>query len=284
MTNARRVLAAICLIATGAFAKPERVLAQANAPVRVGLLSSLGEAPFLLALARGYFKAEGIEIEIVRFQNTADMVAPLATGQLEVGTGAPTVAFFNGILRGIQLKLVADKGRNAPGHGFNALLVRKDLIDAGKVKTLRNVKGLKIGSPSRHSPVEIELDYGLRKIGLSLDDVSIEVLPLPQMIPALANKAIDGAMTHEPQIALAQARGIAVRFMGADEMFPDYQIAGILYGAEFAKSREDAAKRWMVTYVCGIRDFLDALAQGGAAREALFAVLAENTDIKDRAL
>ena len=258
--------------------------AQSSAPVRVGLLASLSEAPFLLAHARGYFRAEGLEIEIVRFQNTADMVAPLATGQLEVGAGAPTVAFFSGILRGIPLKLVADKGRNSPGHGFNALLVRKDLVDGGRVRTLADIKGLKIGSPSRHSPVEVELDFGLRKVGLGLDDVSIEMLPLPNMIPALANKAIDGAMTLEPQIALAQARGIAVRLMGADEMFPDYQIAGILFGAEFQRTREDAARRWMVAYLRGIRDFLDGLAAGGETREALFHVLAESMDIKDRAL
>jgi len=250
--------------------------------VKVGVLDSLGEAPIFIAIKRGYFEAEGLKIELVSFADTATMIAPLSAGQLDVGVGAPTAGFFNAVARGIPLKLVGDKGRNSAGHGFNALVIRKDLVESGKVKTLRDIKGLKIGSPSRMSPVEIELDVGLRAEGLSLDDVQIEQIAFPEMIAAMGSKAIDGAMMIEPLIALAVSNGVAVRFRGADVMYPDYQIAGVLYGAEFPTTRAEAAKRWMVAYVRGIRDFLEAEKERGAKWDEVVDLLVANTRVKNR--
>jgi NitT/TauT family transport system substrate-binding protein len=250
--------------------------------VKVGVLDSLGEAPIFIAVKRGYFEAEGLKVELVSFADTATMVAPLSAGQVDVGVGAPTAGFFNAVARGIPLKLVGDKGRNSAGHGFNALVIRKDLVESGKVKTLADIKGLKIGPPSRLSPVEIELDVGLRKVGLSLEDVVIEQVAFPEMIAAMGSKALDGAMMIEPLIALSVANGVAVRFMGVDEMYPDYQVAGVLYGASFPKESAEAAKRWMVAYVRGIRDFHEALKERGAKWEEVVDQLVANTRVKNR--
>ena len=44
------------------------------------------------------------------------------------------------------MKVVADKGRNAPGYGYNSIIVRKDLVDSGAVKTLADLKGRTIAT------------------------------------------------------------------------------------------------------------------------------------------
>src|SRR5699024_11684915 len=66
----------------------------------------------------------GVDVEVVEFSNTAKMVAPLSTGDIDIASGAPTLGFYNAKLRGLEMKLVADEGRNSKGHGFNAVVIR----------------------------------------------------------------------------------------------------------------------------------------------------------------
>src|ERR687885_649031 len=61
----------------------------------------------------------------------ADTVAPLAAGQLDVGGGAPSAGLGNALARGLNLKIVADKGSTPPGFGYAGVVIRKDLWDSG---------------------------------------------------------------------------------------------------------------------------------------------------------
>lgn len=96
------------------------------------MLDSLSEAPALIAYEQGYFKEEGLDVEFVSFSNTADMVAPLSARQLDVASGAPTLALFNGALRGLPFKLVADKGAIPRGtDSMHSWCARTSSIPAG---------------------------------------------------------------------------------------------------------------------------------------------------------
>jgi NitT/TauT family transport system substrate-binding protein len=250
--------------------------------VRVGVLNSLAEVVTFMAMEKGYFKEEGLDVRLEKFSNTADMVAPLSSGQIDIASGAPTLGLFNGALRGLPFRLVADKGRNSKNHGFNAIIVRKDLIDSGKVKTAADLKGLKVATASLHSPMEQQLEIALQKVGLSNKDVTIENLGFPDMITALNNKAIDAALMIEPFVAIASKRGVGVRFMGVDDIAPDFQIAGIIYGPEFVAKHPEAAKRWMVGYLKGVRAYLDAVDGNGNKDEVFEALKNHTTNFKDR--
>jgi len=251
--------------------------------VRVGVLNSLAEVVTFMAVETGYFREEGIEIRLEKFSNTADMVAPLSSGQIDIASGAPTLGLFNGALRGLPFRLVADKGRNSKNHGFNAIVVRKDLIDSGRVKTVADLKGLKVATASLHSPMEQQLEIALQKVGLKNKDVTIENLGFPDMITAMSNKAIDAALMIEPFVAIASRRGVGVRFMGVDDIAPDFQIAGIIYGPEFAAKQPEVAKRWMVGYLKGVRAYLDAVDGGGNKDEVFNALKKHATGFNDPA-
>ena len=99
---------------------------------------------FFIADKKGYFRDEGLAVNFTNFDTASKMVAPLGTGQLDIGGGAPSVGLYNAIVRGIDIKIVADKGATPPGHGFQPLMIRSDLIASGRFKTLKDLKGLKI--------------------------------------------------------------------------------------------------------------------------------------------
>ncbi len=269
---------------------PPAVAATAQPPpmappveVKVGVLSSLSDAGIYIAAERGYFRDEGLAVSLERFGATPEMTPPLASGQLDVGAGAPTPSLFNAISRDIPVKLVADKGLNSRGHGFNALVVRKDLVDSGRVQTLADLRGLRVASPSQNSPMELQIESGLREFGLDLTALDVVNMPFPDMITALGNGSIDAAALIEPFVTTAVRRGVGVRFKGADELYPDQQIAGILYAPSFYQRQPEAARRWMVAYLRGVRDFVAAFDQG-RDKAAIVQVLTEHTTVKDAAL
>ncbi|TMG99217.1 MAG: ABC transporter substrate-binding protein, partial [Betaproteobacteria bacterium] len=100
--------------------------------VRVGIVNASSDVGFFVADKKGYFRQEGISVSFTEFDSGARMVAPLGTGQLDVGAGSVSAGLYNAVARGIDIKIVADKGSTPPGYGFQPLLVRKDLVDSGR--------------------------------------------------------------------------------------------------------------------------------------------------------
>jgi NitT/TauT family transport system substrate-binding protein len=134
--------AAIVLALLLAIAPP----AAAAETVKLGDLPAISNAGIYIAIEKGFFQEHGVAVDIERFASAGKMTAPLATGQIDVSVGSPSAGLFNSIAAGMDFKIVADKGQVRPGYNFTPLIVRKDLVDSGKVKTLRDLKGLKVAN------------------------------------------------------------------------------------------------------------------------------------------
>jgi NitT/TauT family transport system substrate-binding protein len=256
-------------------------------PVRVGLANASSDVGFFIADKKGYFKQEGLMVSYINFDSAAKMVAPLGAGQIEVGAGSPSVGLYNAIARGIEIKIVADKGSTPPGYGYQPLLVRKDLVDSGRYKSLKDLKGMKIAGSAPGSGSTSTLNEALKKGGLKYSDVDRIFLAFPQHVLALQNKAVDAAMTTEPSATKAVQSGAAVRVMGDDVIYPNHQLAVVLYSGNFIKKNPDAAKRFMRAYLHAVRDYNDALKDGkltGPGAEEVIAILTEYTNVKDPAV
>ena len=258
-----------------------RSSAEPTTTVRVGIANASSDAAFFIADKRGYFKHEGIQVSFTAMTN---MIAPLGTGQLDVGGISTSAALYNAAARGVDIKIVADKGSTPPGHGYQPLLVRKDLVDSGKVKELRDLKGLKVAGFARGSASTSTLNEALNKAGLKFADVELVYMGFPQHVLALQNKAVDASMTTEPSATKAVQLGAAVRFVGDDVVYPNHQLAVVLYGGDFIKRRPDAAKKFMRAYIKAVRDYNDALIDGkltGPKAQDIIAIMTEYTEVKD---
>jgi NitT/TauT family transport system substrate-binding protein len=250
--------------------------------VRFGTQLVAGDVALFVAQDLGYFQREGIDFEFVPFSNASEMIPALATNQLEVGSLAANPAGFNAIARGVPVKSVLDKSSFPPGHGDQALAIRKELYDAGRGRTLADVKGLSIGftPPGRGTTSACALSAGLQRVGMTLDDLNIQPLAFPDMVPALANGAIDGAMITEPFLTRAIKQGSAVRLMGIDEMYPNYQITTLGFSPSLYTDRP-AAKGFVRAYIQATRDYLNAVAGRPSAitRARIDELIAQQTKI-----
>jgi NitT/TauT family transport system substrate-binding protein len=251
--------------------------------IRMGLLpTSLGNAGLLIAQARGYFQQQGIELDVSNFDGGVLMVAPLSTGQLDAGAGGPGAVLYNAVERGIDIKVVGDNGSTPPGFGWQALLVRKPLIDSGTVRTVADLRGRKVALVSLASGAEITMARALRNVGLQWDDVDFVTLPFPDMVPALANGSIDAALVIEPLLSAAIANGSAAVLASVDEIYPYQQLGQVMFASEWAARNPDLANGFMLAYVRGVRDYLDAVVRG-RDRDAIARTLAEARLLRDAA-
>jgi len=258
--------------------------AQAQTRVNVGIANSATDAGLFVADRKGYFKAEGLDVNFIAFDSGARMIAPFASGELDVGAGGPSAGLYNAVARGIDIRIVADKSSTPKGRPINFLLVRKDHIESGRFKTLADLKGMKVAGSAPGGAATTTLDKLLEKAGLRIADVDRVYLGFPQQAIALQNKAVDAALPTEPAASEAVKNGAAVRIIGDDEIYPGHQLAAIFYAGHFIKNKPDAAQRFMRAYLKGVRDYTDAIEDGkfvGHKGEDMIAILVAASQIKD---
>ena len=228
-------------------------------PVKIGASASLSTAVIYIAQEKNYFKDEGLETEIVLLNNsTAQMTTLLSKNELQVGAGNLIAGLFNAYAAGEKFKIVADKGHLAKNAAYIWLIVRKDLVDAKKVKSVKDLKGLKIGLPSiEGSSQQIALDKILGSEKLSLKDVQLVKMGYPDMTIALQQKNIDAAIQLEPFLSDAIEKEIAVKYKSVQDFYPGQQSAILIYSEEFSKTAD--AKKFMKAYLKGVADYNKAL-------------------------
>jgi len=275
----RYLLAAFVIAALSGIARH----AQAQ-ELTIGTIGASSDAPFFIADAKGYFAEQGLKVNFVRFDSAAKSIPSLGSGEIDVGSGASSAGLYNAAARGIGIKIVADKARNAKGYGFQAIMARTDLIDSGKVKGVKDLKGLKVAMSANGNSENAFMNYALVQAGLTYNDIDPVFLGFPNQIAAYANKAIDASLTVEPTVSELLKLGTAKKLISADDVFPDYQTAVVFYGPKFMHDQPENAKKFMIAYVKAARLYNDALKDGhiaGLNADEVIKILTQYSFIKD---
>ena len=236
--------------------------AQAADKVAVGTGGSASDAPFYIAYDKGFFKDEGLDVDLIVLDSGAKVIAPLGTGELDVGSGALSVGFWNALVRGIKFRIVADRGHAQPGYLYQTVFMRKDLIDSGRFKSLKDLKGMRMGFAAQGVTSLSLLNEAAKYAGIKFEDITPVYLSFPQQIAALQNKALDGTLLIEPQATVAVNAGYGVRFMDTNEFYPYQQISVIFFSDKFATQRKDVAEKFMRAWLRGVRSYNDAIKDG----------------------
>jgi len=252
------------------------------AQVGIGITNTATDVGFFIADKKGYFRDAGIAVTMTPFASAARMIAPLGTGQLDVGAGTVAAGLYNAAERGIRMRVVADKGSIADGYEFSTLLVRKDLVDSGRYKALADLKGMTIATAAQGSGSESSLNEALKKGGLKFADVNVVYMGFPEMLAAFRNKGIDAGITNEPTVTRTIREGVAVR-ASPQAIYPGQQTAVVLFSESFA-DRRALAQKFMNAYIRAVRDYNGALKDGrlaGPNAAEIISILTEYTAIKD---
>src|SRR6516164_3256860 len=120
-----RALFWLCLLTSSA--------AQAQGEkIKVGLLMINADAGMFVALEKGFFRDQGLNVEITYFSSSAGpQMAALTTGELDAGSGSISPGIYNSAAGGVSMKVVASKSRVGP-RGSGRYVVRRGLLESGK--------------------------------------------------------------------------------------------------------------------------------------------------------
>jgi NitT/TauT family transport system substrate-binding protein len=245
----------------GAPAAAPAAPAAAPARVRMATQNNASDVAAFLAADHGYFQQEGIELEFVSFSSASEMMPALATSQVEVSSIAGNPAGFNAVARGVDFKMVVDKGSFYGGYGDQYVVVRKDLYDRGRGHRLEDLRGLGIAitPPGKGTVSACAMAAGLRRVGMTLDDIDIQPVPFPEMVAALTNGAVDGGMVSEPFLAGVMRQGTAVKVLSVGDLFPGFQFGVVGFSKDLYANRP-VAKAWVRAYLRAARAYNAALA------------------------
>ncbi|HLH26366.1 MAG TPA: ABC transporter substrate-binding protein [Chloroflexota bacterium] len=224
------------------------------ATVKLAYLPLLTHGSFMVAFEKGYWRELGLEVEGTQFGGSDQAMPFLANGQIDVAGGSAGAGFLNALSQGVTSRMVATLGGVRPdGLSGAALMVRKDNYDSGLYTKPADLRGKRVAVNGKGVYGEWLADRHLRLGGLTLDDVDMVILGIPDMLAGLQGGSVDAADLIEPTVAQATERGIAVSIAreGAD---PNGQSQVLLYGEQFIRDNPEGARRFMVGYLRALRE------------------------------
>jgi NitT/TauT family transport system substrate-binding protein len=226
-----------------------------HARLRLSSLRHLSQGPLLLAEAEGYFRDEGIEIELIPSRDHRDMLPMLLSGDLDVLAANLSPIFLSAIAQGANLRIVADKGRlSRDGCTYLAFLARPELVRDGRLT--RPAERPRWQVSYRPSSI-FELLFERARDSAGIDPREVELFHLSDLTEsqALAQGRLDVALvTGAPMQALLEA-GEAVIWRRGEELMPDGQLLVLFYGPSLLERDREAGVRFMTAFLRGVRQY-----------------------------
>ena len=224
--------------------------------VKVADAKALTSAGLYVALEKGYYRDQNIDLQLETVAGGADVVPFLATGDLDINLGAISVGLFNAFDRGADIRIVAPAGIMPLENSPLPVVVRTELLESGQVRTPADLRGRRVAVNTRGASVEYVLTKVLERNGLTIQDVDQVPVPFPDMPAALSNGSVDAAIPAEPFATRSINLGVAARLVV--EIVPGRMTTAIIASGKLLRERPDVMRRWMIAYMKGIRDIQPA--------------------------
>lgn len=232
--------------------------------LKVGGLPAIGNAPVILAQQLGFFADEGLEVEIVAFTSGAEVISPLATGQIDAATTvAPSAGLVNAVARGLPVKIVASDSSIQPNRNSGQVIIRKDAAPAGGFADLKSLtKPIRMAAAAEGIAPHAILMLEAEKAGLQPGDVSMNFMGLPDMNAAFQSQTVDLAASGEPLIAIGVQQGLFARWKPMADLYPNLPYANFMYGPNLLEKDPEVGERMLRAFVRGSRAYEDAVSKG----------------------
>src|ERR671910_210610 len=157
--------------------------------------------PLTVAERKGFFKDQGLEVEINDFGGGAKSLQALIGGSVDVATGAyeHTIRMQ---AKGQDIRAVTELGR------FPAIVIAVKKEKAGQVKSAADFKGLKIGVTAPGSSTALTAQYAMVKAGLKPTDAAyVGIGSGASAVAAMQKGEIDVISHLDPVIAKLESDG-----------------------------------------------------------------------------
>ncbi|SDK91439.1 ABC transporter substrate-binding protein [Streptomyces indicus] len=209
--------------------------------VATGTLSAEYVAPLHMAVQKGEFKKEGLDVEL-KVLPTPDALPLLAKGDIDAQWAAPEAAVMNGINGGFDIKWVASNYGPDPKSKSGLWVRLKKGETAEKVPMAGRKLGTMIG---KGSVIAYPMSKALTQHGGGLDKVEFLQLGSADVLTALQNGGVDSAWLLDPVWRKIDGDG-KFAFLGGQPV--GEPLGGLLFGPNLLAKDRDAGVAFLRAY------------------------------------
>ena len=229
--------------------------ALAQDKVKVGVFPVSSTLPYFVALERGVFKEQNIEVETIRLIGGPPNVAAMITNQIDVSAVLVTIEGMNANIKKPGVAMYISVNSQNKTYQMEQFVIRKGL----EAKTLADLKGKKIMSAP--GPANVTMARAaLAAAGLKEGDYTLDQLDMGQHVNAMTAGTFDAGYTLEPNASTMRKMGVATTLEAgvvAKYVLGDPEANAFVGGAaltsDFIKSRPDVARRFTAAWEKAVR-------------------------------
>lgn len=165
-------------------------LAVSAAPIKLGINTWIGYGPLYIAEKLNTFKRHGIEVKLVKFQDTALIGPALESGAVD-GAAITYDQVIGNVAKGLKQSVVLTLDYS---NGADAI------VTDSSIQSIKDFKGKKVAF-NPLTPSDFLLSYALQKNNLTQKDIQPANVT-PEAVPsALLSGAVPIGVTYEPNIS-----------------------------------------------------------------------------------
>jgi NitT/TauT family transport system substrate-binding protein len=233
--------------------------------VKAGVVRSMSGSPAFIGKDKGFFAAEGIDLEIVFFDSAQPISVAVASGDIDFGNTGLTAAFFNLAAQG-ALRILVSGTWETPGFQSTGFLVSNQAYAAG-LTSLKDIGGRNAAITQSGTPLHYLLARAADKYGIDFKTIKILLLQSnPNVASALTGGQTDVAVqTVAPAYNVIEKGGARLLGWVGDELGRS-QSEALFTSTKTANERGDLVKRYLTAYRKALAYFHDAFADANDKR------------------
>jgi NitT/TauT family transport system substrate-binding protein len=217
--------------------------AQTSAPpasIKLGVITVEAAAEAFYALDMGFFKKQGLDVDLQIMQNGAAIAAAVTGGSLDAGF-ADTVSISNAHARGLPLVYLAPAMLNSYAAPTLAILVN----GAGPIREPKDLNGKTIAVNGINNITMLPVEAWIDKNGGDSKTVKWIEIPIFQANDAVSAGKVDATVTGEPFITFGADKGLRPLFMDKNAIASRYILSGFFTTKDWAAKNPALAAKFI---------------------------------------
>src|SRR5215510_13027022 len=180
-----------------------RDVSWAQAKGKLGYMKIGDNAALFVGMEKGFFKAEGLELETVPMAGGAVITQGIVSGDLQFGW-SNVISLYQAHVEGFDFKFIAGGATNVKGTNESHAI---EVLKASPIIRAKDLEGKTVAVNTLNNIVHLMAMAWVDKNGASSAKVKFVEVPFPQMEAALVGGKIDAVNIHEPFATAALEKG-----------------------------------------------------------------------------
>ena len=209
----------------------------------VGHLTSTGHILYFIAQEKGFFKANGLDVELFQFNNSGEGINAIIAGKLDAGSFG-TAPPFTFIEKGAAITIFG--GQMTEGH---ALVAKPEIAE--KIKSITDLKGKTIATV-RLATGDIAFRSALSAAGVDWkNEVTIKEMESPAAALEVVKKGeADAGVVWTPFRKMAEDQGLKILFYSGElNNLTGHPCCRQIAVTEKIKQRENDYRNFLVALI-----------------------------------